>query len=94
LTINLTFKILHSYLSQCAIKQLTDSQPTASSFITKKAFQNHAQAALDTSAINQNADLCLVSAQSVEHQISNNLDKLISPTQLYWLLTLHTTVLE
>jgi len=35
---------------------------TASSFITKKAFQeNHAQAALDTSAIDQNDDLCLVS---------------------------------
>jgi len=35
---------------------------TTSSFITKKAFQNHAQAALDTSAIERSADLCLVSA--------------------------------
>jgi len=35
---------------------------TASSFVTKKAFQNHAQAALDTSAKTQSADLCLVSA--------------------------------
>jgi len=31
-------------------------------FKTKKAFQIHAQAALDTSAIHQSADLCLVSA--------------------------------
>jgi len=35
---------------------------TASLFITTKAFQNHAQAALDTSAIDQSADICLVSA--------------------------------
>jgi len=35
---------------------------TASSFITKKALQNHAQAALDTSALDQSAELRLVSA--------------------------------
>jgi len=35
---------------------------TASSFITNKAFQNDAQAALDTSAIYQSGDLCLGSA--------------------------------
>jgi len=38
-----------------------------------KAFQNHAQAALDTSAKDQSAGLWLVSAQSVENSISNNL---------------------
>jgi len=35
---------------------------TASSFITKKAYQNHTQAALETSAIDQSSDLFLVSA--------------------------------
>jgi len=58
---------LHSYLSQCACKTMNRFSTTASSFITKKSFQNHAQAALDTSAIDQSADLCLVSAQSVEN---------------------------
>jgi len=42
--------------------QMNRFSTTASSFITKKTFQNHAQAALDTSAIDQSADLCLVSA--------------------------------
>jgi len=35
---------------------------TTSSFITKKAFQNHAEAALDTPAIDWSADPCLVSS--------------------------------
>jgi len=62
LTSNVTFTILHSYLSQCTCKTIKIFSTTASSFITKKAFQNHAQAALDISAIDQSADLCLVSA--------------------------------
>jgi len=33
---------------------------TTASLKPKKAFQIHAQAALDTSAIDQSADLCLV----------------------------------
>jgi len=35
---------------------------TTASSTPKKAFRIHAQAALDTSAIDQSADLCLVSA--------------------------------
>jgi len=58
-----TSKILHSYPSQsCACKIMNRFSTTASSFITKNAFQNHAQATLDTSATDQSADLYLVSA--------------------------------
>jgi len=53
---NLTFKILHSYHNQCTRKTILNH----SIFKTKKAFQINAQAALDKSAIDQSADLCLV----------------------------------
>jgi len=59
LTTNLTFKILHSY-HNAPVKQWTDSQPQHLQN-KKKAFQNHAQAALDISAIDKSADLYLVS---------------------------------
>jgi len=42
-TTNLTFKILHSYLSQCTCKTMNRFSTTASSK-PKKEFQNHAQA--------------------------------------------------
>jgi len=38
-------------------------KPTASSFKTKTALQKHAQAALDTSVIDQSADVCLVASR-------------------------------
>jgi len=50
LTTNLTFEILHSYHNQCAHKTMKRFSTTASSK-PQKAFQNHAQAALDVSAI-------------------------------------------
>jgi len=55
---------------------------TTASSKPKKAFKNYAQAALDISAMDYSADLCLVSAKSVNHYIPNNLVK-SSPTQLY-----------
>ena len=44
---------------KCTCKTINKFSATASSFITKKqkAFQNHAQVAADTSAIDQSADL-------------------------------------
>jgi len=61
---------------------------------SKKAFQIHTQAALEISPIDQTADLCPVSAWSVNHYISNNFLNLVikpSPTTHicagYWLCT-------
>jgi len=60
---------------------------------SKKAFEIHTEAALEISPIDQSADLCLVSAWSVNHYdyISNNLVIKPSPTThictAYWLCT-------
>jgi len=47
---------------------------TTASSKPKKVSQIHAQAALDKSAIHQSAHLSLVSASSVNHYTSNNIE--------------------
>jgi len=52
---------IHTY-HKCACKTMNSFSTTASSFVTKKAFQNHAQAALDIAVVGQSAELCPASA--------------------------------
>jgi len=52
----------HNRACKTMTEQIINQNHSIFIFITKKAFQNHAQAALDTSAIDQSADLCLLSA--------------------------------